>query len=94
MLCELEAGIYQTARAEAYRRTLHALLMEIRIWAVDWDSVRIYGEVFRKLTKKGRILSHVDPVLVALAGQYKVKLLSADKDFQAAPEIKTENWLE
>jgi predicted nucleic acid-binding protein len=94
VLCELEAGICQTARAEAYRRTLHALLMEIRIWAVDWDSVRVYGEVFKKLKKKGRVLSHVDLVLVALARQFKVKLLTADKDFQAAPEIKTENWLE
>jgi tRNA(fMet)-specific endonuclease VapC len=92
VLCELEAGICQTARAEAYRRTLRGLLKEIRIWAVDWKSVRIYGELFKMVRKKGRVLSHVDLVLAALATQFKVTLLTADKDFDATPEIRTENW--
>ena len=94
VLCELEAGICQTARAEAYRRTLRGLLKEIRIWAVDWETVRNYGELFKKVKKKGRVLSHVDLVLAAFAAQFKVTLLTADKDFQATPEISTENWLE
>ena|SRR5258708_7753363 len=94
VLCELEAGICQTARAGAYRRTLRGLLKEIRIWAVDWKSVRLYGELFKKVKKKGRVLSHVDLVLAALATQFKVTLLTTDKDFQATPELKTENWLE
>ena len=93
VLCELEAGICQMARAESYRRTLHSLLSEIRFWAVDWKSVRLYGELFKKVRKKGRTLSHVDLVLAALASQFKVTILTADKDFQATPEIKTENWL-
>ncbi len=94
VLCELEAGICQTARPEAYRRTLRGLLKEIRIWAVDWKSVRLYGELFKKVKKKGRVLSHVDLVLAALATQFKVTILTTDKDFRATPEIKTENWLE
>jgi predicted nucleic acid-binding protein len=55
--------------------------------------VRLYGELFKKVRKKGRTLSHVDLVLAALASQFKVTILTADKDFQATPEIKTENWL-
>lgn len=94
VLCELEAGICQTARAEAYRRTFRGLLTEIRIWAVDWETVRIFGELFKKVKKKGRVLSHVNLVLAALAAQFKATLLTTDKDFRAAPEIKTENWLE
>src|SRR5258708_5117850 len=41
VLCELEAGVCQTARPEAYRRTLHGLLKEIRIWPIDWRSARL-----------------------------------------------------
>jgi tRNA(fMet)-specific endonuclease VapC len=93
VLCELEAGICQTARAEAYRRTLRALLKEVRIWAVDWDSVRLYGELFKKAKRKGRVLSHVDLVLAALAIQFHATLLTTDKDFEAIPEVQTENWL-
>jgi predicted nucleic acid-binding protein len=93
VLCELEAGICRTARAEAYRRTLRALLREVRIWAVDWKSVRLYGDVFKKVRRKGRVLSHVDLVLAALAIQFHVTLLTADKDFAATPEVRTENWL-
>ncbi len=93
VLCELEAGICQTTRADAYRRTLQTLLKEIRIWAVDWQTVRQYGEIFKKTKKKGRILSHVDMVLASLAIQFKATLLTSDKDFEATPEIKTENWL-
>jgi predicted nucleic acid-binding protein len=93
VLCGLEAGICQTARAESYRRTLRTLLQEIRIWAVDWPTVRQYGEVFKKTKKKGRSLSHVDMVLAALAIQFKVTLLTTDKDFEATQEVKTENWV-
>jgi predicted nucleic acid-binding protein len=55
--------------------------------------VRLYGELFKKVKKKGRALSHVDLVLAALATQFKATLLTADKDFHATPEVKTENWL-
>jgi predicted nucleic acid-binding protein len=94
VLCELEAGICQTSRADRYRQTLAALLKEIRIWAVDWKTVRIYGELFNKVKRRGRVLSHVDLVLAALASQFKVKVLTTDQDFRATPEVKTENWLQ
>src|SRR5262245_8044506 len=62
VLCEVEAGLRHMAKAEAYRRTLHALLKEVRIWPTDWDTVSLYGDLFDKMKKKGRVLSHVDLV--------------------------------
>jgi predicted nucleic acid-binding protein len=32
-------------------------------------------------------------MLAALARQRKLKLLTTDKDFQALPDIETENWI-
>jgi predicted nucleic acid-binding protein len=55
--------------------------------------VRLYGEFFKKVKRRGRVLSHVDLVLAALAAQFKVTLLTSDEDFRATPEVKAENWL-
>ena len=93
VLCELEAGILQTADPEGCRRTLHGLLKEVRIWPLDWDVVHIYGQLFNRMKEKGRALSHVDLVLAAMATHMVVTVLTADKDFEATPEINTENWV-
>ena len=93
VLCELEAGILQTRRPASTRHTLDELLREIRIWPLDRDLARTYGELFVDLTARGRVLSHVDIVLAALARTMKLTLLTTDRDFEALPDIQTENWL-
>lgn len=93
VLCELEAGISQSGDPNGFRRTLHSLLKEVRIWPTDWSTAHFYGDLLNKVKKKGRILSHVDLVLAAMAIHLNVTLLSADKDFEATPEIKIENWI-
>lgn len=32
-------------------------------------------------------------MVAALARQMKVKVLTTDRDFEALPEVRTENWL-
>src|SRR5947208_16975455 len=66
-LCELEFGIAQTKDPERCRRTLTTVLEEVRIWPFGWEIVRSYGELSITLEKKGRVLSHVDVVLAAMA---------------------------
>ena len=92
VLCELEAGIQQTAKPAEYRRRLGQLLRHVRLWPIDADSARLYGEVFNELRQKGRALSQVDMMLAALGRQHKVILLTADRDFEALPELRVENW--
>jgi tRNA(fMet)-specific endonuclease VapC len=41
----------------------------------------------------GRALSAVDLQLAALAKLKGLTLLTSDRDFEALPEIRTENWL-
>ena len=60
---------------------------------MDRDIARIYGELYLRSVNSGRKLSQVDLMLAAMAKQKKLVLLTADNDFKALPEIRTENWL-
>jgi predicted nucleic acid-binding protein len=53
----------------------------------------MYGEIFRDLRSRGRVLSQVDMMLAALAKQMDLTIATADRDFEALPDIRTENWL-
>jgi predicted nucleic acid-binding protein len=89
----LEAGIQQTASPTEYRRRLKYLLKHVRLWPLDHDTTRLFGTVFNELRQHGRVLSQVDMMMASLARQWKLTVLSADKDFQALPDIQVENWL-
>jgi len=92
VLCELEAGIQQTAQPEDYRRRLGHLLRHVRLWSLDADTARLYGEVFNELRRQGRALSQVDMMLAALARQHQLTILTTDRDFEALPDLRIENW--
>jgi tRNA(fMet)-specific endonuclease VapC len=94
VLCELEVGIQQTADPDAYRRRLRHLLGIVRVWPLDAPLARVYGEVYHELRRQGRALSPVDRILAALARVHNVILLTTDRDFEALPDIRTENWVD
>jgi tRNA(fMet)-specific endonuclease VapC len=93
VLCELETAIQNSSRPASCYHHLNTLLAHIRLWPVDRDIARIYGELYLDLARRGRILSHVDIVLAALARQLNLILLTTDRDFEALPDLRTENWL-
>ncbi len=92
-LCELEEGIIFTADPAHYRRTLKTVMKEVRVWSMDWRIVEQYGTVAKLAKERGRALSTTDMILAAFAWHANTTLLTADKDFAAIPEIKTENWM-
>jgi tRNA(fMet)-specific endonuclease VapC len=92
VLFELEVGIQQTSNPERYRRTLEFLLEKVRVWPLDRNMVRLYGELYLELRDRGRVLSQVDMMLVAMARSMGLTLLTADRDFEAVPGIHVENW--
>jgi tRNA(fMet)-specific endonuclease VapC len=93
VLCEIEAGVQQINRPDAYRHNLERLLRQVRIWPIDRQTARLYGEIHHDLKQRGRVLSQVDIMLAALARQMKLTLVTTDQDFEALPDIATENWL-
>lgn len=91
-LCEVEVGVRQVAYPELYRQNLKRLLLHVRIWPLDLDTGILYGEIYHELKSQGRVLSQVDMMLAALARQRKLTLLTTDRDFEALPIVRTENW--
>jgi tRNA(fMet)-specific endonuclease VapC len=93
VLCELEVGIQQTSKPEDHRRRLAQLLRHVRLWPLDADSARHYGAVYIELRRLGRVLSQVDMILAALARQHNLTVLTTDRDFEALPDLRVENWV-
>lgn len=93
VLCEIEAGIQDVHQPERYRRSLMRLLDLLSIWPMEPSVATTYGELHSKMRRQGRVLSTVDLMLAALALHDGRTLLTADRDFEAIPEVKTENWL-
>jgi predicted nucleic acid-binding protein len=92
VLCELEVGIHQTPRPEENRRRLTHLLRSVRLWPLDRVTTQLYGAAFIQLRQLGRVLSQVDMILVALARQHRPTILTTDRDFEALPDLRLENW--
>jgi tRNA(fMet)-specific endonuclease VapC len=93
VLCELEAGLERLKKRDRPRRLLNRLLTHIRLWPIGRTAARLYGEVDVELTRAGRVLSQVDMMIAALAREMNLTVLTTDRDFEALPDIKTENWL-
>jgi tRNA(fMet)-specific endonuclease VapC len=93
ILCELEVGIQQTAEPDEYRQRLRELSRHIRIWPLERDLVPLFAEVVGVLRQRGRVLGQIDMLIAALCRHKDLKLLTADRDFEALPEIRTENWM-
>ncbi|MGZ3486442.1 MAG: type II toxin-antitoxin system VapC family toxin [Isosphaeraceae bacterium] len=56
-------------------------------------SLPSYAEIYHDLRARGRVLSQVDMLLAALARSMNATLLTSDRDFEALPELRVENWL-
>ena len=69
------------------------LLSRLRVWPIDQTVARIYGQIFAELRNRGRVLSQVDMILAALARQMDLTIVTSDRDFDALPDIRKENWL-
>src|SRR6266851_3203407 len=69
VFCELEAAFPTGSRGELYRRALQRLQGRVRLWPLDRELARLYGQIFQDLRIRGRVLSQIDMLLVALARQ-------------------------
>jgi predicted nucleic acid-binding protein len=93
VLCELLVGVVLRKDAVKTRQRLDRLLQVVRCWPIDSAIAERYALVYHELRKAGRALSQVDILLASLARHWGAVLLTADQDFQALPDIQTENWL-
>jgi len=92
VLCEIEAGAEQVHAPDEYRVKLKRLMRQVRVWPIDVVTARHYGEIHLDLKRRGRALSQIDMMLAALARQMRLTLVTSDRDFEALPDIHTEDW--
>jgi tRNA(fMet)-specific endonuclease VapC len=92
-LGELEVGILQTRHPDANHRRLDSLLRKLRVWPLNVPLAPVYGEIALDLIRRGRVLSEIDIMLAALCLHMDLTLLTTDRDFEALPQVRTENWL-
>lgn len=86
-LCELEAAFPPGERGEAFRRALHRLFGRVRLWPVEREIASLYGDIFKQLRSRGRVLSQVDIMLAALAKYMDATLATSDRDFEARSAV-------
>lgn len=94
VLCELETGIPDLRDPDYFRRLLFRFLGKIEIWHLDARTARLYGGISNQLRRRGCVWSQVDMMQAALVQQFDLTLLTSDRDFEALPDLPTENWLE
>lgn len=69
------------------------LLRHIRLWPLNAETARTFGTVYIELQRQGRAISQVDMILAAMARQYRLVVLTTDRDFEALGDLQVENWV-
>lgn len=93
VICETEVGIRQTRNRERNQLALLKLTKRLRIWPVDLSLFPIYADIRLETKSQGRHLSQIDIMIAAIARQQQAILLTADRDFDALPDLACEDWL-
>jgi predicted nucleic acid-binding protein len=93
VLYEIEAGLRHMESPHGHRHRLGNLMTVVRLWPTNESLTESFGEISALARRRGRSLSFVDLVLAAMALQLNAVLLTTDTDFDAFPEVHTENWM-
>lgn len=90
---ELYYAVYASRRLAANRRNLIRLLDALRIYPFDRSSAEEFGRIQSEQKEKGRPIPPMDAQIAAVARQYALTVLTADKHFGLIDGIQIENWL-
>lgn len=64
-----------------------------RFWPTDEQTAVEFAAIFQELRSAGRMMAQFDLLIAAVARQFKLTLLTADRDFQPVSRLQIENWL-
>lgn len=86
---ELRYGFANGAKAQENERVLQKFLAIDKVEILDITNATTahYAELYKYAKQKGKALSHNDLWIAALAKQYRVQLVSLDRDFEALSEL-------
>ena len=92
VLCELQAGIQGLSRPEPCLKQLRRLMGFVRIWPLEPELAELYGAIHHELRRMGRVMSQVGMILASMARQSGATQLTTDRDFDALPDLRIDNW--
>lgn len=85
-------GLTKVHEAKKSKQRLERLLEHVHVWPIELSAATEFAVAFHEARTTGRILSHPDLLLIALARLFDATILTTDLDFRAFPDIRTENW--
>lgn len=92
-LSELWFGISSLPRAQQNRTEWEKLRLRLTFYGIDEQDALDAAELRLSLQQSGWQLAAMDGLIATVALRYNLILLTNDKDFQAVPNLQTENWL-
>jgi tRNA(fMet)-specific endonuclease VapC len=87
-LAELEYGLHRKGQPPRLQKALLQVLLRMDVLPWDEDVARCYGQFCNTLEAQGVNLSELDMMIAAHSVATDTILVSRDKAFQAAAEIK------
>ena len=93
VVCEIEVGIQDSSHLIPTAGELQQLLRKVKPGLLGTDTGSSLWRGLSPTAPIGRPMSQVDMMLAALVRQSGWILLTADRDFEALPDIRKENWL-
>lgn len=93
VLTETLFGLYMLRRAEENIVEWARLREAIHCYKVTEVDAEMAAAIRTVLRKKGWQLETADALIAATALRHNLILLNTDKDFNAVPDLKRENWL-
>ncbi|MDM8520211.1 type II toxin-antitoxin system VapC family toxin [Anaerolineales bacterium HSG6] len=91
-LSEFLFGIISLPRAKRNRAEWEHLKTRFNYYSIDRFDAEHAAELRLMLRKQGWQLAALDALIAVVALRYELVLLTTDKDFDAIPNLKTENW--
>jgi predicted nucleic acid-binding protein len=92
-LTELLFGLGLLPRARQNLAEWQRLQAGLTFYDLDRADAERAAALQISLRRRGWQLDTVDALIAAVALRYDLTLLTADRDFQAVPQLKQENWL-
>lgn len=93
VVAEMLFGISMLPRSKENREEWHKLRPLFPCIGLDAGDAETAADLQVTLRRRGRQLTLVDALIATVALRYDLTLLTTDRDFEAVPSLKTENWI-
>jgi len=92
VIAELRGGAKRSRRPDYQHNLIDQFLDSVDVLYTDLETARVYGDLWAKLTAKGKMIPTNDIWIAASAIQHGLKLITNDAHFDQVDELEHESW--